>query len=69
MGCNIINVFSDEYGIILDFFREIFFKWKLEDLKDFKKNIFKFFYIILNGSNFIGDLFIANRKKEIYEVF
>ncbi|XP_005607779.1 kynurenine/alpha-aminoadipate aminotransferase, mitochondrial isoform X2 [Equus przewalskii] len=67
LGCNIINVSSDEYGIIPDSLREILSKWKPEDSKDPKKNTPKFLYTIPNGSNPTGDSFTANRKKEIYE--
>uniref|UniRef100_A0A8C4PUH0 Aminoadipate aminotransferase n=1 Tax=Equus asinus asinus TaxID=83772 RepID=A0A8C4PUH0_EQUAS len=68
LGCNIINVSSDEYGIIPDSLREILSKWKPEDSKDPKKNTPKFLYIIPNGSNPTGDSLTANRKKEIYEL-
>ncbi|KAF5923485.1 hypothetical protein HPG69_006656, partial [Diceros bicornis minor] len=68
LGCNIINVPSDEYGIIPDCLREILSKWKPEDSKDPKKNTPKFLYTVPNGNNPTGNSLTTNRKKEIYEL-
>lgn len=69
LGCNIINVGSDEYGIIPDSLKEILSKWKPEDSKNPKKNTPKFLYTIPNGNNPTGNSLTSDRKKEIYEVF
>ncbi|XP_045853119.1 kynurenine/alpha-aminoadipate aminotransferase, mitochondrial [Meles meles] len=68
LGCNIINVASDEYGIIPDSLREVLSKWKPEESKNPKKNTPKFLYTVPNGNNPTGNSLTANRKKEIYEL-
>ncbi|KAM4836771.1 kynurenine/alpha-aminoadipate aminotransferase, mitochondrial isoform 2-T2 [Thomomys bottae] len=68
LGGNIINVPSDEYGIIPSSLREILSKWKPEDSKDPKKNTPKFLYTIPNGNNPTGNSLTAERKKDIYEL-
>ncbi|XP_057580187.1 kynurenine/alpha-aminoadipate aminotransferase, mitochondrial isoform X4 [Hippopotamus amphibius kiboko] len=68
LGCNIINVSSDEQGIIPDSLREILSKWKPEDSKNPKKNTPKFLYTVPNGNNPTGNSLTTNRKKEIYEL-
>lgn len=69
LGCNIIKVASDEYGIIPDSLKEVLSKWKPEDSKNPKKNTPKFLYTVPNGNNPTGNSLTSNRKKEIYEVF
>lgn len=69
LGCNIINVSSDEHGIIPDSLKEILSKWKPEDSKNPKKNTPKFLYTVPNGNNPTGNSLATDRKKEIYEVF
>lgn len=69
LGCNMINVSSDEYGIIPDSLKEILSKWKPEDSKNPEKNTPKFLYTVPNGDNPTGNSLTSNRKKEIYEVF
>ncbi|XP_043746844.1 kynurenine/alpha-aminoadipate aminotransferase, mitochondrial-like isoform X2 [Cervus elaphus] len=68
LGCNMINVSSDEHGIIPDSLREILSKWKPEDSKDPEKNTPKFLYTVPNGNNPAGNSFTAERKREIYEL-
>uniref|UniRef100_A0A8C9CG40 Aminoadipate aminotransferase n=1 Tax=Phocoena sinus TaxID=42100 RepID=A0A8C9CG40_PHOSS len=68
LGCNMINVSSDEHGIIPDSLREILSKWKPEDSKNPKKNTPKFLYTVPNGNNPAGNSLTTNRKKEIYEL-
>ncbi|ELK17558.1 Kynurenine/alpha-aminoadipate aminotransferase, mitochondrial [Pteropus alecto] len=68
LGCNIINVCSDEYGIIPNSLKEILSKWKPEDSKNPKKNTPKFLYTIPNGNNPTGNSLTSDRKKEIYEL-
>ncbi|XP_043342709.1 kynurenine/alpha-aminoadipate aminotransferase, mitochondrial-like [Cervus canadensis] len=69
LGCNMINVSSDEHGIIPDSLREILSKWKPEDSKDPEKNTPKFLYTVPNGNNPAGNSLTAERKREIYELF
>ncbi|XP_047407578.1 kynurenine/alpha-aminoadipate aminotransferase, mitochondrial [Sciurus carolinensis] len=68
LGCNIINVPSDRYGIIPDSLTEILCKWKQGDSKDPKKKSPKFLYTIPNGNNPTGNSLTGDRKKEIYEL-
>ncbi|XP_057580458.1 kynurenine/alpha-aminoadipate aminotransferase, mitochondrial-like [Hippopotamus amphibius kiboko] len=68
LGCNMINVSSDEHGIIPDSLREILSKWKPEDSKNPEKNTPKLLYTVPNGNNPAGSLLTTNRKKEIYEL-
>ncbi|XP_019821328.2 kynurenine/alpha-aminoadipate aminotransferase, mitochondrial-like [Bos indicus] len=68
LGCNMINVSSDEHGIIPDSLREILSKWKPEDSKDPEKNSPKCLYTVPNGNNPSGNSLTAERKREIYEL-
>jgi len=68
LGCNIINVASDEYGIIPDSLKEVLSKWKPENSKNPKKNTPKFLYAVPNGNNPTGNSLTSNRKEEIYEL-
>ncbi|XP_004640292.1 kynurenine/alpha-aminoadipate aminotransferase, mitochondrial [Octodon degus] len=68
LGCNIINVPSDEFGIIPDALKEILSKWKPEDSKDPSKNTPKFLYTVPNGNNPTGHSLTGDRKKEIYKL-
>lgn len=68
LGCNIINVASDGYGIIPDSLKEVLSRWKPEDSKNPQKNTPKFLYTVPNGNNPTGNSLTSNRKKEIYEL-
>ncbi|KAM5234770.1 kynurenine/alpha-aminoadipate aminotransferase, mitochondrial-like [Hipposideros larvatus] len=68
LGCNIINVPSDGYGIIPDSLREVLSRWKPEDSKDPQNNTPKLLYTVPNGSNPTGNSLTSSRKKEIYEL-
>uniref|UniRef100_A0A452DZS9 Aminotransferase class I/classII large domain-containing protein n=1 Tax=Capra hircus TaxID=9925 RepID=A0A452DZS9_CAPHI len=68
LGCNTINVSSDEHGIIPDSLRETLSRWKPEDSKDPEKNSPKFLYTVPNGNNPAGNSLTAERKREIYEL-
>ncbi|KAM9607223.1 kynurenine/alpha-aminoadipate aminotransferase, mitochondrial-like [Trichechus inunguis] len=68
MGCNIINVSSDEFGIIPDALKEILSKWTPEDSQDPEKNTPKFLYTVPNGNNPTGTSLTTERKEEIYKL-
>ncbi|KAF6091875.1 aminoadipate aminotransferase [Phyllostomus discolor] len=68
LGCNLINVPSDEYGIIPESLKEILSRWRPDDSKNPKKNTPKFLYTVPNGNNPTGNSLTSNRKKEIYEL-
>ncbi|KAK2498230.1 hypothetical protein MC885_016261 [Smutsia gigantea] len=68
LGCNIINVSSDEHGIIPDSLQEILSEWKPEDSKNPRRNTPKFLYTVPNGNNPTGNSLPTDRKKAIYEL-
>ncbi|XP_021025392.1 kynurenine/alpha-aminoadipate aminotransferase, mitochondrial isoform X2 [Mus caroli] len=68
LGCNIINVPSDEHGIIPEGLKKILSQWKPEDSKDPTKKTPKFLYTVPNGNNPTGNSLTGDRKKEIYEL-
>uniref|UniRef100_A0AC11BET3 Uncharacterized protein n=1 Tax=Ovis aries TaxID=9940 RepID=A0AC11BET3_SHEEP len=68
LGCNMINVSSDEHGIIPDSLRETLSRWEPGDSKDPEKNCPKFLYTVPNGNNPAGNSITAERKREIYEL-
>lgn len=68
LGCNIINVPSDGYGIIPDSLKEVLSRWKPKDSKDPQKNTPKLLYTVPNGNNPTGNSLTSSRKKEIYEL-
>ncbi|XP_075866834.1 kynurenine/alpha-aminoadipate aminotransferase, mitochondrial isoform X1 [Microcebus murinus] len=68
LGCNIMNVSSDEHGIIPDSLRETLSKWKPEDSRNPKKNTPKFLYTVPNGDNPSGNSLTSDRKRAIYEL-
>ncbi|CAM2113174.1 unnamed protein product [Caretta caretta] len=67
LGCNIINVPSDQHGIIPKALKEILSRWSPEDVRK-HNNIPKFLYTIPNGSNPTGTSLTTDRKKEIYQL-
>ncbi|XP_030419902.1 kynurenine/alpha-aminoadipate aminotransferase, mitochondrial isoform X1 [Gopherus evgoodei] len=68
LGCNIINVPSDQYGIIPKALKEILSRWNPEDVRTHNNNIPKFLYTIPNGDNPTGNSLTTDRKKEIYQL-
>ncbi|XP_037686943.1 kynurenine/alpha-aminoadipate aminotransferase, mitochondrial isoform X2 [Choloepus didactylus] len=68
LGCNIINIPSDENGIIPKSLKEILSKWKPEDSQNPTKKTPKFLYTVPNGNNPTGVSLTSDRKKEIYEL-
>lgn len=68
LGANIINVPSDEHGIIPEGLKKILSQWKPEDSKDPTKKTPKFLYTVPNGNNPTGYSLTGDRKKEIYEL-
>lgn len=68
LGCNIINVPSDQHGIIPKALKEILSTWSSEDVKNRSHHLPKFLYTIPNGCNPTGNSLTTERKKEIYQV-
>nr|XP_036854732.1 kynurenine/alpha-aminoadipate aminotransferase, mitochondrial isoform X1 [Manis javanica] len=68
LGCNIINVASDEHGIIPESLQETLSRWKPEESESPRRNTPKLLYTVPNGNNPTGNSLTADRKKAIYEV-
>ncbi|XP_036854732.2 kynurenine/alpha-aminoadipate aminotransferase, mitochondrial isoform X1 [Manis javanica] len=68
LGCNIINVSSDEHGIVPESLQEILSRWKPEESESPRRNTPKLLYTVPNGNNPTGNSLTADRKKAIYEV-
>lgn len=69
MGCNIINVPSDQHGIVPKGLKEVLSKWSPEEARKPNSNLPKFLYTIPNGGNPTGTSLTIDRKKEIYQVY
>ncbi|XP_074849126.1 kynurenine/alpha-aminoadipate aminotransferase, mitochondrial-like isoform X2 [Carettochelys insculpta] len=67
LGCNIINVPSDQHSIIPKALKEILSRWSPEDVRN-HNNTPKFLYTIPNGGNPTGTSLTTDRKKEIYQL-
>uniref|UniRef100_A0A8C5WYD9 Kynurenine/alpha-aminoadipate aminotransferase, mitochondrial n=1 Tax=Laticauda laticaudata TaxID=8630 RepID=A0A8C5WYD9_LATLA len=68
LGCNIINVPSDQHGMIPKALKEVLSRWDAEDVKKLKNDMPKFLYTIPNGGNPTGASLTTERKKEIYQL-
>ncbi|NXD35166.1 AADAT protein, partial [Copsychus sechellarum] len=68
LGCNIINIPSDQHGIIPKALKEILSAWSPEDVKNSSNHPPKFLYTVPNGCNPTGNSLTAERKKEIYQL-
>ncbi|XP_035746789.1 kynurenine/alpha-aminoadipate aminotransferase, mitochondrial isoform X1 [Egretta garzetta] len=68
LGCNIINVPSDQHGIIPKALKEILSTWSSDDVKNHSHHLPKFLYTIPNGCNPTGNSLTTERKKEIYQL-
>ncbi|NXE37321.1 AADAT protein, partial [Ptilorrhoa leucosticta] len=68
LGCNIINIPSDQHGIIPKALKEILSAWSPEDVKNCSHHLPKFLYTIPNGCNPTGNSLTTERKKEIYQL-
>ncbi|XP_077444342.1 kynurenine/alpha-aminoadipate aminotransferase, mitochondrial isoform X2 [Stigmatopora argus] len=63
LGCNIVNVPSDQHGMIPAGLKEVLSRW---DPSDCRRP--KVLYTIPNGGNPTGASMTAQRKKEVYEL-
>lgn len=69
LGCNIVNVPSDQHGIIPKALKEVLSRWSPEDAKKPNSSLPKFLYTIPNGGNPTGASLTTDRKKDIYQVY
>lgn len=68
LGCSIINIPSDQHGIIPKALKEVLSAWSPEDIKNHSHPLPKFLYTIPNGCNPTGNSLTTDRKKEIYQI-
>ncbi|XP_043916359.1 kynurenine/alpha-aminoadipate aminotransferase, mitochondrial-like [Protopterus annectens] len=68
LGCNLIGIPSDKYGIIPKALKDVLSKWKPEDAKNPKSNIPKVLYTVPNGNNPTGTCMTTQRKEELYQI-
>ncbi|XP_053258818.1 kynurenine/alpha-aminoadipate aminotransferase, mitochondrial isoform X2 [Podarcis raffonei] len=68
LGCNIVNVPSDQHGIIPKALKEVLSRWSPEDAKKPNSSLPKFLYTIPNGGNPTGASLTTDRKKDIYQL-
>lgn len=69
LGCRIISVPCDEYGMSAEALRKsLSSRWTPADAKDPNSDIPKFMYVIPTGSNPAGTSMTLERKKNIYQV-
>ncbi|KAJ8262131.1 hypothetical protein GJAV_G00162680 [Gymnothorax javanicus] len=68
LGCNILNVPSDQYGMIPGALREIMSRWGPADAIRLDSTIPRVLYTIPNGSNPTGTSMTTERKREVYQL-
>lgn len=68
LGCNIINVPSDQYGMIPAALKEVLSRWDPSDVHKPGSTAPKVLYTIPNGGNPTGASMTAQRKQEVYEL-
>ncbi|KAG5845579.1 hypothetical protein ANANG_G00140780 [Anguilla anguilla] len=68
LGCNIINVLSDQYGMIPGALRDILSRWDPADAKKPGSTVPRVLYTIPNGGNPTGASMTTERKREVYQL-
>ncbi|XP_034712237.1 kynurenine/alpha-aminoadipate aminotransferase, mitochondrial isoform X2 [Etheostoma cragini] len=68
LGCNLINVPSDQHGIIPAALKEVLSRWDPSDVHKPSSTVPKILYTIPNGGNPTGASMTAQRKQEVYEL-
>lgn len=68
LGCNIINVPSDQHGMIPAALKEVLSRWDPSEVQKPDSNAPKVLYTIPNGGNPTGASMTAQRKQEVYEL-
>ncbi|KAL7375149.1 hypothetical protein ABVT39_012762 [Epinephelus coioides] len=68
LGCNIINVPSDQHGMIPAALKEVLSRWDPSEVHKPDSNAPKVLYTIPNGGNPTGASMTAQRKQEVYEL-
>uniref|UniRef100_A0A8C7SNH5 Kynurenine/alpha-aminoadipate aminotransferase, mitochondrial n=1 Tax=Oncorhynchus mykiss TaxID=8022 RepID=A0A8C7SNH5_ONCMY len=68
LGCNLINVPSDQHGMIPDGLKEVLSRWDPADVHKPHSTVPRVLYTIPNGGNPTGASMITQRKRDIYEL-
>lgn len=68
LGCNLINVPSDQHGLIPMALKDILSRWRPSDLHKPGNDVPKVLYTIPNGGNPTGASMTRERKRDVYEV-
>ncbi|XP_032400439.1 kynurenine/alpha-aminoadipate aminotransferase, mitochondrial isoform X2 [Etheostoma spectabile] len=68
LGCNLINVPSDQHGMIPAALKEVLSRWDPSDVHKPSSTAPKILYTIPNGGNPTGASMTAQRKQEVYEL-
>uniref|UniRef100_A0AAY4BL09 Aminotransferase class I/classII large domain-containing protein n=1 Tax=Denticeps clupeoides TaxID=299321 RepID=A0AAY4BL09_9TELE len=68
LGCNIINVPSDQHGMIPEALGDILSRWDPADAHAPGSSVPRVLYTIPNGGNPTGASMTARRKQEVYEL-
>ncbi|XP_062373108.1 kynurenine/alpha-aminoadipate aminotransferase, mitochondrial [Sardina pilchardus] len=68
LGCNLINVPSDQYGMIPEGLRDVLSRWDPADAHKAGSNVPRVLYTIPNGGNPTGASMTTERKQQVYEL-
>uniref|UniRef100_A0A6Q2YSC3 Kynurenine/alpha-aminoadipate aminotransferase, mitochondrial n=1 Tax=Esox lucius TaxID=8010 RepID=A0A6Q2YSC3_ESOLU len=68
LGCNLVSVPSDQYGMIPKGLKEVLSRWDPADVHKPHSTIPRVLYTIPNGGNPTGASMTAQRKWEVYEL-
>uniref|UniRef100_A0A3Q1BLI5 Kynurenine/alpha-aminoadipate aminotransferase, mitochondrial n=1 Tax=Amphiprion ocellaris TaxID=80972 RepID=A0A3Q1BLI5_AMPOC len=68
LGCNLINVPSDQHGMIPAALKKVLSRWDPSEVHKPDSTAPKILYTIPNGGNPTGASMTAERKKEVYEL-
>uniref|UniRef100_A0A4W6D948 Kynurenine/alpha-aminoadipate aminotransferase, mitochondrial n=1 Tax=Lates calcarifer TaxID=8187 RepID=A0A4W6D948_LATCA len=68
LGCNLINVPSDQHGMIPAALKEVLSRWDPSEVHKPGSTAPKVLYTIPNGGNPTGASMTTQRKKEVYEL-
>ncbi|XP_018585799.2 kynurenine/alpha-aminoadipate aminotransferase, mitochondrial isoform X2 [Scleropages formosus] len=68
LGCNIINVPSDQHGMVPGSLKEILSRWTPGDARRPGSTVPRVLYTIPNGGNPTGASMSAERKRQVYQL-
>ncbi|MEQ2258419.1 hypothetical protein XENORESO_019058, partial [Xenotaenia resolanae] len=68
LGCNIINVPSDQHGMMPEALKEVLSRWDPSEVHKPDSTAPRILYTIPNGGNPTGASMTAKRKRDVYEL-